>query len=252
MTNLIKLIALSTILLCSSLFAGTIDPLTPDAKYVAYGVKFHYIYRLCGVDSNKQLFCASGVAIDPNWILTAAHVVHDSKVCTITNGDKSFSIEEIYIHDEFKQAKFGYGDIALAYVPKDLGLNFYPPLYDGKDETGKVCCMSGYGMYGTFLTGQQDSDGKRRAGSNIVDYIDKNLLICSPSKTDGRTELEFLISSGDSGGGLFIDGKLAGINSCVMSPKSGMPISTYGNESGHTRVSKYIGWIKQVMNKKLK
>ena len=65
----------------------------------------------------------------------------------------------------------------------------------------------------------------------------------APSKNNERmTELEFLIGSGDSGGGLFLDGKLAGINSCVLAIDK-KPNSTYSDESGHTRVSKYIDWI---------
>jgi hypothetical protein len=64
-----------------------------------------------------------------------------------------------------------------------------------------------------------------------------------------KTELEFLIASGDSGGGLFIDNKLAGINSCVMAVDK-KPDSTYNDESGHTRISKFIGWIKENIEKK--
>jgi secreted trypsin-like serine protease len=54
--------------------------------------------------------------------------------------------------------------------------------------------------------------------------------------------LEFLIASGDSGGGLFIDNKLAGIHSCVMTVGKN-PQSKYGEESGHTRISNFIEWI---------
>ena len=62
------------------------------------------------------------------------------------------------------------------------------------------------------------------------------------------TELEFLISHGDSGGGLFIDGQLAGINSSVLS-KDGKTDSNYGDESCHTRISRYKDWLDDVMNK---
>jgi hypothetical protein len=91
------------------------------------------------------------------------------------------------------------------------------------------------------------SDGKKRGGSNIIDKIDRELLVCTPSRAYNKTELEFLIGSGDSGGGLFIDGKLAGINSCVMAT-DGKPNSTYSDESGHTRISKYINWIETTIN----
>jgi hypothetical protein len=65
----------------------------------------------------------------------------------------------------------------------------------------------------------------------------------------GRTELEFLICSGDSGGGLFINKKLAGINSCVLAADK-KPNSSYGDDAGHTRISKYVPWIKQKIEEK--
>jgi hypothetical protein len=110
-----------------------------------------------------------------------------------------------------------------------------------------VCSISGYGVTGTFVTGGIKIDGKKRAGSNIINHVDRDLLVCDPSPRSHNsriTELEFLIASGDSGGGLFIDGKLAGINSCVMRV-GGSPKSTYNEESGHTRISKFISWIKE-------
>ena len=55
-----------------------------------------------------------------------------------------------------------------------------------------------------------------------------------------------MISHGDSGGGLFIDNKLAGINSLVMS-SDGKPDSSWTDESGHTRVSKFVSWIDKII-----
>ena len=101
-------------------------------------------------------------------------------------------------------------------------------------------------MYGTFESGVIKSDNKRRGGSNKIAYIDKQLLMCDISHKGSKncTSLEFLIGSGDSGGGLFIDGKLAGINSCVVATDR-RPNSSYTDESGHTRVSQFLEWIKK-------
>ena len=110
--------------------------------------------------------------------------------------------------------------------------------------------MAGWGLTGTFNGGVKISDGRRRGGSNFVDKIEKNVLICSPSRKNNKsTELEYLICSGDSGGGLFINGKLAGIHSSVLG-YDGKPDSTYGDESTHSRVSSYVPWIKGVLNEK--
>ena len=58
--------------------------------------------------------------------------------------------------------------------------------------------------------------------------------------------MEFIICPGDSGGGLFIDKKIAGINSCVIAT-DGKPNSTYTDEGGHTRISQHLDWIHSVL-----
>lgn len=233
-------------------FGGTIDPNIQDKKYLDFGSKFYCVVKLCGTYENDQMFCASGVIIEENFLLTAAHVVKGYKTCYIKINDKKYDLDSIQIHEDF-ETEFGIADIAIAFKKDGFGLEFYPPIYTDNDEIGKISSICGWGLTGNFNTGVTLSDNKLRAGSNTIDYIDKDLLICSASKfgTKDHTPLEYLICSGDSGGGLFIDGKLAGINSCVMATKKS-PSSKYGDESGHTRVSNFIKWIneyKERMNK---
>lgn len=249
-----KSIIISLILclfLSNSLYSGTIDPYISDDKYIECGDKFDSVLEILGsYKDNKQLFKASCVAIDKNWVLTAAHVVKDSRFSFIYNEKEKrcVIIDDIILNDDFTDKVFGKGDIALCHTSSDLALNSYPELYSDEDEIGKHCYMAGYGFTGTFMTGIKHNDGKKRGGSNKIDYISDDLLICSPSVIN-KTELEFLIASGDSGGGLFIDGKLAGINSCIFAVDK-KPDSTYNDESGHTRISKFAGWIKQVIQKR--
>lgn len=225
-------------------FAGTIDPGVSDQRYIEYGKKFQYIGKLCGSYEDTTLFCASAVVIKANYILTAAHVVKGYKTCSINIEGKDYDVESIILPSKYDPNIFGMNDIAIGFVRKPIELDFYPDLYDQNDEIGKVCCISGYGLTGNFFTGAIKSDLKRRAGSNIVEEIQKELLVCKPSKFEDhtRTSLEFLIASGDSGGGLFIDGKLAGINSCVSGIGKNIH-STYETESGHTRISIHREWI---------
>jgi hypothetical protein len=235
----------------SDTISGTIDPNVQDKEYIEYGAKFDYVLEIMGsYEKNRSLFTASAVAIDPNWVLTAAHVVKGSRFVFLydENEKRAILVDEVITHKDFEDKEFGFADIALCHTTSDIGLTFYPQLYEGEDEVNKICSISGYGQTGTFDTGIHISDGKKRAGSNKVDKIENNLLICYPSKVN-KTSLEFLIGSGDSGGGLFIDGKLAGINSCVMSVGK-KPNSTYNDHSGHTRVSKFLGWIKDNIQKK--
>lgn len=229
----------------SPLHSGTIDPSISDSKYVEYGKDFHCVVRICGTSDDNTLYCASAVLIDDHHILTAAHVVNNSKLCFVTVKDKKYTISKIIINKDFDK-EFAVGDIAIGYSEESFGLDYYPPLYEKDDEIGKLCSISGYGLTGTFLTGAKKFDEKRRAGSNVIDNTFKDVLLCTPSKkTDkGYTSLEFCIASGDSGGGLFIDGKLAGINSFIM-VSNRSPNGSYGEEACHTRISKFIDWIRK-------
>lgn len=233
--------------------AGTIDPRVPDEKYVKYGSEHKCVLRLKGrfkkkENENKQAhFEASAVAIDPNWIVTAAHIVKEAEQVMVVVDERELVVRDVFINEKFDEDKMGFSDIALGRCDQGLGLDFYPMLHEDEDEVGKVVSISGYGMTGTFSSGGIRWDGKKRAGSNIIERTEKDCLVCVT--TDARTEMEFLPGSGDSGGGLFIDGKLAGINSFVMAADK-KPNSDYGDESGHTRISKYKKWIADVMKEK--
>lgn len=244
MKTLIKNLLIPLFLLSSLIsYAGTIDPSVPDEEYINYAKDFKYVYKICGTYKNGGLFCASAVAINSHWVVTAAHVVKDYQISFVHKEDKAYLVRDVIVHEDFDDKKFGFGDIALVYVADNLGLDFYPELYTDGDEVGKICSISGYGFTGTFITGSIKSDDLQRAGSNHIDSVENDLLICSAIKGDKKTSLEFLICSGDSGGGLFIGNKLAGINSCVFADDK-KPNSNYGDQSGHTRVSKYAQWIK--------
>lgn len=228
--------------------AGTRDPSVLDSEYLTYAKDFKYVGKLKGRYKDGSTFIASAVAIDNHHILTAAHIIQNTryKSCVFILDEKIFPITVFKKPKEFTMEQYGKFDIALGYSLKPFNLSFYPELYDGDDEVGKVCCISGFGYTGTFTTGAVTQDYQLRAGSNVIDKTYNDLLICSPSKEDSptRTSLEFLISIGDSGGGLFIDGKLAGINSCVLT-NGNSPNSSYDDESGHTRVSQFLDWIEK-------
>lgn len=222
--------------------AGTIDPNIPDSKYIEHAKNFDSVVEVKGTTSFGMQFKASGVAISPNHVLTAAHVVKIMDKCKIVMKNKEYDGLNFVSHKKFDEDN-GTADIAIITIKHKFDLEKYPELYYKKDEKGKECDISGYGATGNFNTGANLSDDKLRAGKNVIDKVNDNVLICSVLDDNLKTDLEFMIATGDSGGGLFIDGKLAGINSCIYSPKSGK-MSGIDTESGHTRVSEYIGWIK--------
>lgn len=238
--------------------AGTMDPSTPDAKYLEFGKQFPGVVRLRAVGKCDNPKCAkkeheqfgSAVVIRPHWLLTAAHVVHGTtKPTAITAEGKEHALTHIQLHKNYVEDRVGWHDLALCYSPEDFQLKFYTPLYTKQDELGKAITIAGFGSHGTFSTGIQDaSDGQRRAGHNILEGAADAVLFCKASRGNERMPLEFLIAPGDSGGGMFIGDKLAGINSFLLHA-DGKADGNYGDEAAFTRVSLYTDWIHEQIEK---
>lgn len=230
------------VIISSSSLAGTIDPDTSDSRYTDYGSLFSHVAHISGSTYENEPYFASGVAYKDDVIITAAHVLSLTKDQIISINNKKIEADCIIIHPKYDAKNFGYYDIGIIKLKQTIGLNWYPELYKEKNESGKLCSLSGFGMTGTFKTGAVTSDKNKRAGSNIIDSIDRGMLVCTPSVKINKTELEFMIAPGDSGGGLFIGNKLAGIHSCIMA-EGHKAKSDYKTESGHTRISDHIEWI---------
>ena len=227
--------------------AGTRDSSVADSKHLEYGEKHQCVLPIAGIygDELNTQFKGSCVLIDEYYILTAAHIVTGSITQHVLFEGKAYPCAIVGIHSQYDPKNMGEHDIAIARLQRPIEIDFYPKLYTERNEVGKICSLSGYGFIGTFNTGYsiKNYDNKRRAGSNFVDRIHKNTLEYSVHKGTG-TSLEFLISPGDSGGGLFIDKKLAGIHSCVYAT-DGKTNSDYGDVGCSTRVSDYIEWIEK-------
>lgn len=234
-------------------FAGTIDPNTPDSKYVEFGQQFPSVVKFIGKIKCTTPNCpqrvheqhGSAVIIKPNWILTAAHVVENTYDQKILKADGTeYALGKVIVHKDYKAEKIGWHDIALGYCDTDFKLEFYTPLYNDSDEMGKAITISGYGINGTFSSGAkpETSDFRRRAGHNVIEAHSEAVLFCSPSSGQNKMPLEFLIAPGDSGGGMFIGDKLAGINSFLLAADK-VTDGTYGDEAAFTRVSLYADWV---------
>lgn len=249
-----RLLRFVIILLATSrlVMAGTMDPNTPEEKYLEFGKQFPSVVRLrarvkctnpkCPQKEHDQF--GSAVVIRPHWLLTAAHVVNNTFEQTAVTADgKEYPLVRVVQHKDYEENRVGWHDVALAYSPEDFKLDFYTPLYAEQDELGKAITIAGFGSYGTFTAGiTHASDGKRRAGHNVIDGAADAVLFCTPTAGRGRMPLEFLIAPGDSGGGMFIGNRLAGINSFLLhADKTGN--GNYGDEAAFTRISLYRDWV---------
>jgi hypothetical protein len=248
--------------------AGTRDPNTPDARYLEFGQKFPNVVsvkalRVEGVDDIMQIQeldlspdskekgikvsfqFGSAVVIRPNWLLTAGHVVKGAPLVLAVTDDKSeHKLHKIIVHPRFEDEEFGFHDLALCYSAKAFEMAFYPELYTKLDEVGAAITIAGYGTTGTFNTGATGEDHQKRGGHNRIDSSERTILICTPSIQHDKFPLEFMIAPGDSGGGMFIGNKLAGINSFLMA-RDKKPNGSYTDESAFTRISLYHEWIEE-------
>lgn len=241
-----------SIILCiltpAIVLSGTIDPKNSDEQHIELAQQpvFDCVLPLVSKKEGKITSLSSCVLINTNYALTAAHIfstIPDGHTFFIVADDKLHLVSEVICHKFFKPTRLGFYDIALCKLDSNITSIKFPELYHKKTELLKKSYICGYGITGNFDTGAKISDGKKRAGTNLVESIKNHVLICSPSHSPG-SNLEFLISHGDSGGGLFIDGKLAGINSYVAS-HDGEPDSSWKDEAGHTRISLFLDWISQ-------
>jgi hypothetical protein len=135
-------------------------------------------------------------------------------------------------------------------------------LYSGTNEDWQVGNYVGFGNTGTGLTGQIDRTyNTKRAGQNMVglgnrlgysndilvsDFDDPRSVNPSEPWTN-PLNLEYQLARGDSGGGLFIGGLLAGVNSFITS-QNNQRLADYGDISGATRVSSHSNWIRNAIS----
>lgn len=206
------------------------------------GLNWDYVYNYKN---------SSSVAVDPYWILTAAHVADDGPSGNLTIGATTYIQQEIVFHDT--------ADLAL--VRYDKALPGYYGLYTGSFLLGDDLLLAGFGNTGTVssttYTDSGGGAGTRRWGENEYSY--SQTVSYNAGGTTGMTTNEMFymdfsslaksqeagVGFFDSGGGAFVnDGaiwKLAGINTI----RGG----TAPNYSGTYAVSvpEYESWINQTV-----
>lgn len=178
---------------------------------------------------------SSGVAIAPNWLLTAAHVADDNEPSSIVSTIGTHIQQEILFHSPNHDPD--HADKAdLALVRFDPAFPGHYPLYNGAFPTNTadrlVTILVGFGRTGTVQTsfyneissgsgtkrwGSQKIDGLMTAGYNAGGFTGgtTNQGVYMTFSL-GDTPYEAGVGVNDSGGGTFVkdDGvwKLAGIN----------------------------------------
>lgn len=241
------------ILFFSSVFAGTIRHDVPDSQYTEFGKKFYCVKQLVTttkLEGSTEYGLASCVILNKHWIITAGHIPHGRRVDNIKvmHNGKAHLINKFIVHKDFDE-KGRESDIALGFCKKGFGDDVMKPkIYQKKINIGDKCSAAGFGYYGTMNNGAGIMDNKLRGGSNIISERRNDAVLINGSKDSTQTTLEWLPNVGDSGGGLFVDGSLAGITSYVIG-MDGKANSTYGDKGAFTEIYPYLQWINSYVKK---
>jgi S1-C subfamily serine protease len=228
-------------------YCGSTCENVDDQKYLDLGLNYTNVVQIEIEMGNGIFAVGSGVVIDENWLLTAAHALIVAKSIKVKQEDIDYKSIKIIPHEKFSYDS-GLYDIGLVKFDKKFNMKQYPKLSRRKNIIGENVVIAGFGtLIKADNPGFQTLDLKRRAGTNVIEEIEDHLFICSMSK-DNRSELEFIVSGGDSGGGIFIGkDELIGINSCTTA-SDGKTDGSYGDCSGHTIVSLFLDWIEDNKN----
>lgn len=250
--------------------AGTIRDDRSDWQYRNFANGYSSVGRL-DIRGPASSWGCSGTLIASNWLLTAAHCLEDQAAGyqNLTSGGFTLGGNSYSINLAVKYGGWVSNNRNLA-AGVDLGLfRLSSPvrnvnaatLNNSTNEDLQVGTYVGFGATGNGLTGYQSGTfGTKRAGENIVglgsrlgfsnqvlvsDFDDPRSANWWDPLSQARN-LEYQLAPGDSGGGMFINGLLAGVNSFISS-RDGRNDSSYRDYSATTRVSSYSNWIRNVM-----
>lgn len=248
------IVLLLTIISINVCYSGTMRHDVPEQKYLDFGKNFFCTKKIIGVkkhsENRKTYAIGSCVIINSHWIITCAHISEENPdYISVVLDEEHFLLDQFIVNKDYSNKKM-QADIALGFCKKGFGQVDGAILYEKRIKINDYCSFAGYGRHGTMITGANKYDGKLRAGTNRVDsFFKKDMIIITASRNSTRTQLEFLPNVGDSGGGLFIEGKLAGITSLVLSMDKNAD-SNYGDEGAFVQIYPHLEWINKYVTKK--
>ena len=224
------------------------------------------LYPMVGKVANPgpSGFNGSGVLISDRWVLTAGHIADFKTGGSFIIGGSSYIIQSTISHPGHALLSTSY-DVGLLYLSspvEQIASATMIRLMEPSSLLGMEAVWAGHGLTGNGLTGAQ-TPFDFRAFTNIIDGFTPFAGLPGPSfyadfdSPDGSgnslsgsdpqpTRLEGNVTSGDSGGGVFItvggQPYLVGINSYTSGFSPGLN-SKYRSLSGAADLHFFHDWI---------
>jgi len=225
--------------------------------------------------------CSGSLLMNGYSILTAGHCVDEmialgfgAQVGFLGAATQLFTTTTALLFPGYSGVANDPRDIALLQLPAEVAGVARYDIYRGFDEVGQGVTLAGYGRSGNG-TGTTGSSGTRRQVNNTIDGL---WGFAPTSPFFGLTSLAYdfdnpgfapaidpfgtcfgvpqagvagegMIAPGDSGGPLFIAGRIAGVhswggtNGAACGDTYGGVNSSWGEFGGDTRVSLFASWI---------
>ncbi len=200
---------------------------------------------------NGNSFLGSGTVVGGQYLLTAAHVVDRAAQLSFQIDGKTYDAQRWTIHPRWNGSNFNSGfDLAVVRLTEPVSGAPAVQLQHRPREMGKIVTIVGYGQGGTGDTGASTASGAKLAGQNRIELFtggrDRLMQSTFHAPGDGALPLEFLPAPGDSGGGVFIGTKLAGIVS-FLAAADGTPDASFGDTAQFVRISQQLDLIDQAL-----
>ncbi len=213
--------------------------ITSDDLYRGYANNYQNVGYVENSDGNGGYeFNASGVLIDSHWVLMSAHqaLAIDSDPNSVygsfrfglgsnfySDRGETMAASELFINPSYGGSVNAGYDQALLYFENPFASVAPVTFYTGDVAVGMDSDIVGYGRLQLVNDPNVSLTGDRRAGNNVIFGISSatgapyaSTVLRDASRSTYR-ELGMGGRNGDSGGGLFINGELAGITTSASS-----------------------------------
>jgi hypothetical protein len=240
--QLTRFIALVTAFAATASHALLIRPDRDDAEYVEMATKY---VSAVAIDVPGG---GEGVLIRDQWILTSAHVGSALSSMksppSIKVGAKSIKVDGVFVNPAWR-AGSNSGDVALVHLAGAAKVE-PTPLYSGSDEAGKSVVIVGNGDTGKLGDKAMRQDHKTRAGINTIDRLSPKVFATTVKSGDDASDLQAAFTSSESGAPAYFQTESNEL--FVM----GLASSTKDDSQIFVRISAYVPWIEETIDKALR